>query len=215
VTDPGQPDDDLWQLLGDPGRRLACGADVDELLEQAADGQAGQLTAHQRACPHCQAALQEFSRVWEPVRRVAAQPVPFPAAVRNAVARQVRKLTADVWYTLDLADGGAIRIAARVVARIAREAARKVPGVRVVFGRSTHARTAGLAETATLRHRHPNAAVGVLGRTAVVDLAIAAEYGQELDAIARNVQQRVTAELRSQTGLRDVLVNVTIDDIIT
>lgn len=213
MTDPGRPDD-VWPLLDDPARHLACGADVDELLEQAADGQAGQLTAHERDCPHCQAALREFSLAWEPVRQLAAAPVPFPAAVRNAVARQIRRLTADVWYTLDLAEGGAVRIAARVVARIAREAARQVPGVRVVFGRSTHARIAGLAETATLRHRHPRAAVGVLGRTAVIDLAVAAGYGQELDAIARDVQQRVTAELRSTAGLRDVLVNVTIDDIV-
>jgi uncharacterized alkaline shock family protein YloU len=214
VTYSGEPSDDVRLLLDDPARRLACGSDVDELLEQAADGRAAQLTAHQRDCPHCQAALREFSLAWEPVRRLAAEPVPFPAAVRYAVARQIRKLTADVWYTLELAEGGAIRIAARVVAWIAREAARQVPGVRVVFGRSTHARIAGLAEAATLRHRHPRAAVGVLGRTAVIDLAIAAEYGQELDAIARHVQQRVIAELRSTTGLRDVLVNVTIDDIL-
>jgi uncharacterized alkaline shock family protein YloU len=213
VTDPAQPDD-VWLLLDDPGRRLACGADIDELLEQAADSRAGQLSAHQRGCPHCQAALREFSLAWEPMRRLAATPVPFPAAVRDAVARQIRKLTADIWYTLDLAEGGAIRIAARVVARIAREAARQVPGVRVVFGRSTQAKLAGLAETATLRHRHPRAAVGVLGRTAVIDLAIAAQYGQELDGIARAVQERVTAELRTTAGLRDVEVNVIIDDII-
>jgi uncharacterized alkaline shock family protein YloU len=214
VTDPGPPADDIWQLLDDPARSLGCGCDVDELLEQAADGRAGQLTAHQGNCPHCQAALREFSRAWEPVRSLAATPVPFPAAVRDAVASQVRKLTADVWYTLDLADEGAIRIAARVVARIAREAAGQVPGVRVVFGRSTRARAAGRAETATVQHRHLSAAVGVLGRTAVIDLAVAAEYGRELDAIARQVQQRVTAELRGKAGLRDVVVNVTIDDVI-
>lgn len=214
MTDPGPPADDIWQLLDDPARDLACGCDVDELLEQAADGRAGQLTAHQGGCPHCQAALREFSRTWEPVRSLAAEPVPFPAAVRNAVASQVRRLTADVWYTLDLADEGAIRIAARVVARIARDAARQVPGVRVVFGRSSRARAAGLAETATVEHRHPSAAVGVLGRTAVIDLAVVAEYGRELDAVARQVQRRVTAELRGQAGLRDVVVNVTVDDII-
>ena len=74
---------------------------------------------------------------------------------------------------------------------------------------------AGLAERATLGHRHPNAAVGVLGRTAVVDLAIAVQYGDELDAIARAVQRRAIAELRSRVGLQDVTVNVTVDDVIT
>ena len=106
-------------------------------------------------------------------------------ALKSAVASQIRRLVADIWYTLQLSDGGAIRVAARVVARIAREAARDVAGVRVAFGRSTHSRMAGLVERATLRHRHPNAAVGVLGRTAVVDLAIAARYGTQLDTIAR------------------------------
>jgi uncharacterized alkaline shock family protein YloU len=74
---------------------------------------------------------------------------------------------------------------------------------------------ASLVERATLRHRHPNAAVGVLGRTAVVDLAIAVEYGDALDAVAREVQQRAIAELRGKVGLRDVTVNVTVDDITT
>jgi uncharacterized alkaline shock family protein YloU len=74
---------------------------------------------------------------------------------------------------------------------------------------------AGLVERATLRHRHPNAAVGVLGRTAVVDLAIAVQYGDRVDAVARAVQRRAVAELRRKVGLRDVTVNVTVDDVIT
>ena len=48
----------------------------------------------------------------------------------------------------------------------------------------------------------------------MVDLAIATEYGNQLDAIARKVQQRAIAELRAKAGLRDVTVNVTIDDVI-
>ena len=215
MTDPGQPAHDIRQLLSGTTRHLACGTDVDELLEQAAEGHAGQLTEHQQHCAHCQAALQEFSRLWEPVRSLAAEPVAVPAALKTAVASQIRKLIADVWYTLQLNDGGVIRIAARVVARIARDAARSVPGVRAAFGRSTHGKTADRAEQATLRHRHPHAAAGVLGRTAVIDLAIAAQYGDQLDAIAREVQQRAIAELRAKAGLHDVTVNVTIDDVIT
>jgi uncharacterized alkaline shock family protein YloU len=215
MTDPGQPADDIHLLPDGAVARLACGADVDELLEQAAHGRAGQLTDHQRGCPHCQAALREFSRVWEPVRDLAAEQVSLPVAVRTAVAGQIRKLTGDAWYTLELAKGGAIRVAARVVARIARDAARQVPGARVVFGRSTWPRTARRAEAATLRHRHPHEAVGVMGRTAVIDLAVTAEYGQELDAVGRGVQERAVAALRDKGGLKDVLVNVTIDDVTT
>ena len=215
MTDPGQPVHDVRQLLSGTTRHLACGADIDELLELAADGHAGQLTVHQRRCLHCQAALQEFSRVWAPVRSLAAEHVTVPATLKTAVASQIRKLIADVWYTLQLSDSGAIRIAARVIATIAREAARNVPGVRAAFGRSTHSTTASPAGKATPRHRRPHAAAGVLGRTAVVDLAIAAHYGSQLDAIAREVQQRAIADLRAKAGLHDVTVNVTIDDVIT
>jgi uncharacterized alkaline shock family protein YloU len=215
VADSGQPVHDIRQLVSGKARRLACGAVIDELLEQAADGHAGQLTDHQRRCLHCQAALGEFSRVWAPVRSLAAEHVAVPAALKTAVASQIRKLIADVWYTLQLSDSGAIRIAARVVATIARQAARNVPGVRVAFGRSTHSTTAGPAEKATFRHYHPHAAAGVLGRTAVVDLAIAAQYGSQLRAIAHEVQQRAIAELRAKAGLQDVTVNVTVDDVIT
>src|SRR5581483_496285 len=137
MTDPDQPMSDVRQLLSGTTNHLACGASIDELLEQAADRHAGQLTDHQGHCLHCQAALQEFSRVWEPVRSLAAQHVAVPAALKSAVVRQIRKLIAGVWYTLHVSDSGAIRIAARVVATIAREAARNVPGVRVAFGRST------------------------------------------------------------------------------
>jgi uncharacterized alkaline shock family protein YloU len=216
LTNPGQPARDARQLLSCTSRHLACGADVDELLEQAADGHPGQLTDHQRHCLHCQAALQEFTRIWEPVRTLAAEHVAVPAALKTAVASQIRKLIADVWYTLQLSDSGAIRIAARVVARIAREAARTVPGVRVAFGRSTHINIAGPAEKATLRHRHPHAAAaGVLGRTAVVDLAIAVQYGGQLETVAREVQRRAITELHTKAGLQDVTVNVTVDDVIT
>ena len=93
--------------------------------------------------------------------------------------------------------------------------ARTVPGVRVAFGRGSHPEVSRPAEAATLAHRHPRAAAGVPGRTAVINLAVAAEYGRELDAIARDVQQRVTTELRDKAGLGDIQVNVTVDDIIT
>jgi uncharacterized alkaline shock family protein YloU len=138
-----------------------------------------------------------------------------PAALKIAIIRQIARLVADVWYTLYVSDGGAVRIAARVVARIARDAARTVPGVRVAFGRSTQREAADPAEKATLGHSHPDAAVGVLGGTAVVDLAIAVHYGDQFDAVAREVQQRAIAELRAKAGLQDVTVNVTVDDVIT
>jgi len=39
--------------------------------------------------------------------------------------------------------------------------------------------------------------------------------GAGLLAVAREVQRRAVAELRRQVGLRDVTVNVNVDDVIT
>ncbi len=54
----------------------------------------------------------------------------------------------------------------------------------------------------------------MLGRTAVVDLAVAVGYGDPVHLVARDIQRQVTETLRDQVGLRDVTVNVTIDDIV-
>ena len=194
---------------------LPCGADVDALLEQAADGHAAGLDAHQRDCVHCQAALAEFAALWAPVADTAARPVPIPPGLTAAVMSQIRVLVRDVWYTLQATDLGVIRIAARVVAALARDSARGVPGVRVALGRSTAGRPADIAEQASLGHRHPHAAVGVLGRTAVVDLAVAVTYGDPVHQVARDIQRHVTATLRDNLGLQTVAVNVTVDDILT
>jgi uncharacterized alkaline shock family protein YloU len=193
---------------------LPCGAEVDPLIEQVADGHAGDLDAHQRDCVHCQAAIAEFAELWAPVAATAATPVPVPPGLTAAVMRQIRALVRDVWYTLQTTELGTIRIAARIVATLARDSARMVPGVRVALGRSSHGKLAALAEQATLGHRHPNAAVGVLGRTAVIDLAVAVTYGDPAHEVARDIQQHVIAALRRTIGLQTVVVNFIVDDVL-
>jgi uncharacterized alkaline shock family protein YloU len=194
---------------------LPCGAEINLLFEQVADGHATELDDHQRDCIHCQAALGELSVLWAPVAERAASPVAAPAGLTAAVMGQIRQLVRDVWYTLQTTDLGVVRIAARIVAAKARDAARTVPGVRVALGRSTHARLAALAEQATFKHRRPHAAVGVLGRTAVVDLAVAVQYGDPVHEVARTIQQQVIKTLRENIGLQTVHVNVNVDDILT
>ena len=56
--------------------------------------------------------------------------------------------------------------------------------------------------------------VGSIGTRNVLDLAIAVRYGERVDEVAREVQRRVVAEVRESTGLQDVTVNVTVDDIV-
>jgi uncharacterized alkaline shock family protein YloU len=193
---------------------LACAADVDLLLEQAAEGRGADWDGHQQLCVHCQAALGEFTALWGPVAELAAAPVAAPPGLVAAVVSEVRRLVSDIWYTVETTEAGVVRIAARIVAALARDSARMIPGVRVALGRSTHGKAAALAEKATFGHRHPNSAVGVLGRTAVVDLAVAIGYGNQAQQVAREIQRQVTKTLRDQVGLEDVTVNVTIDDVV-
>ncbi len=209
---PDQHVDGLATLLQSDA--LPCGHDIDELFEQVADGHGDELTGHQRGCVHCRAAITEFTRLWEPVRASIRTPLPTPGEIVGAVVGRVRRLVKDTWYTLELTDGGSVQVAARVVARIARDTARRVPGVRVALGRSTGGRIARLVEKATFGHLQPNAAVGVLGRTAVIDLAIAVSYGDVIDEVARTVQRDVRRELARSVGLKSVTVNVTVDDVL-
>ena len=195
-------------------QHLPCGADVDDLLDQVAAGRATILTGHQAECPGCQAALSELAALWSPVADLVSTPIHTPAGLPAAVMRHIQRLTYDVWYTLQLTNHGAIRVAARTIAAIARRAALRVPGVRVALGRSTLGPAADRAHTATHKHHHPHAAVGVLGRTAVIDLALAVSYGQPINHIARQVQHRVIADLRDQVGLHRAAVNITIDDVL-
>jgi uncharacterized alkaline shock family protein YloU len=212
VNDPPAGRPAARPLLG--AAALPCGADVDVLLEQVADGSGADRDAHQQQCVHCQAALSEFTVLWAPVAELAAAPVQAPPGLAAAVMSQIRHLVRDIWYTLEITDSGTIRIAARIVAALARDCARMIPGVRVALGRSTQGKIAALAEKATLGHHHPHAAVGVLGRTAVVDLAVAVTYNDPAHAVARDIQRQVIAALRNQVGLQDVKVNVTVDDIL-
>lgn len=210
----GGPAGSVRHLLEPAGSTLACGREVDGLLEQIADGRGSERDAHQRDCPHCQAALAELTALWQPVRALAAEPVQPPALLAEGVMRRVHQLVNDVWYTLQLTDLGTVKIGARVVARLARDTARRVPGVRVALGRSTQSRLARIVERATLAHRHPDAAVGVLGRTAAIDLAIAVSYGRPVHDVAREVQQQVIRTLREAIGLESVTVNITVDDVL-
>lgn len=207
-------DDDAFDLSLLSRESLACGRSVDDVLEQATEGRGAELDEHQSTCPHCQAALREFKALWNPVTEYAERPVTLPPDFATRVMDRVHLLVRDVWYTMNVTDLGAVRVAARIVGRIARDAARSVPGVRAVLGRTTHGRMVDLVERATRGHLHPHSAVGVLGQTAAVDLAIAVRYGDPVHEVAEEVQRRVNQRLREAITMQAIVVNVTVDDVI-
>ena len=213
MNDPTEPSAAAPSHLLNAGS-LACGADVDTLLEQVADGHAGRLTDHQRDCVHCRAAIGELNTLWSPVRELAAASVPPPPGLATAVIGRIRRLVRDVGYTLEMTDGGAIRIAARIVAALARDSASRVPGVRLALGRTTHGALSALAQGAMPAERPAGTAAGVLGRTAVVDLTVAVNYDRPVHHVALDIQKQVAAALRNDLGLRAATVNVVIGDIL-
>ncbi|GAA2593477.1 hypothetical protein GCM10010399_25120 [Dactylosporangium fulvum] len=210
----GDPGADPAPLLRAPGGRLACGADIDDLLEQAADRNATEFDAHQEDCPHCRAALTELGDLWTPILALASIPITAPPALTATVMRRLAQLLHDVWYTLEPTGAGSIRVAARTVAVLARSAAMRVPGVSIAFGRSTHEPLATLTDTATRHHRYPHTAVGILGQTAAIELTLAVTYGEPINDVAREVQRRVINELRDAIGLHHITINVTADDVV-
>jgi uncharacterized alkaline shock family protein YloU len=129
------------------------------------------------------------------------------------VIGRIRRLARDVGYTLEMTDGGAIRIAARIVAALARDSASRVPGVRLALGRTTHGPVSALAQDIMPADRRADTAAGVLGRTAVVDLTVAVNYDRPVHHVARDIQKQVAAALRNDLGLRAATVNVVIADI--
>ena len=69
---------------------LACGADLDALVAQVADGVPGDL-AHQATCPHCQAALARLNELWELVDQLARERVEAPERIDAVVMGRIRR----------------------------------------------------------------------------------------------------------------------------
>ena len=212
MNGPTEPDHERGHLLG--AGRLTCGAETDLLLEQVADGHAGQLTEHQRDCVHCRAALSELATLWNPVRELAAAPVSVPPGLTASVISRIRRLVRGAGYTLQINEGGVIRIAVRVVAALARASAGRVAGVRLALGRTGGSAVTTPAAAAPRGAGLIHTAAGALGRTAVVDLAVAVSYDRPARDVARDIQRHVAVALRRDLGLQNVTVNVTIADIL-
>ncbi len=195
--------------------RLPCGAPVAGLFEQVAAGREARLTQHQVGCAHCRATLAEVGELWGPIRLMAAEKVSAPAGMVEQVMARVRDLAREVWYAVLPDERGSTRIAARVVGVLARRAAASVPGVRVALGRSTDPARERAASRATEQHAYPGTAVGVAGGRAVaVDLALAVSYGLSIPDVSARVQRAVISGVRAATGVGDIEVNVTVDDVV-
>lgn len=189
-------------MSSDP--RLACGADPDALLAQVAEGHGDDRDVHQTGCPHCRASLAEYARLWAPFDELAATEVRAPAGLFDRALASVRAQAGPVDYGRVSDEEGPYLVAARAVVAVVGHAARSSAGVRMALGALGELIDAG-----------PRAGVGagVSGQSVAVDLTVAAEYGHDLRRLADHLRERVVAEVRAQTGLEVVVVDVAITDV--
>lgn len=193
------------------GGTLACGAQIDDLIEQAAAGHATDLTEHQQGCAYCRAALVEYDRLWAPVRDLADQPVTPPDSIVQAALRRIRRVTQTPRYG-QLADPeGLTLVADRVVTITARVSAEHVTGVRAALSRELgpSSQRADVSAEPTAR-----VVAGVAGRSTAIEITVAADYGQELHSLAQRIRTAVDGTVRSVTGLDPVDITVVIDDVL-
>ena len=70
---------------------LPCGADLDALVAQAADGAAPRDPDHQATCPHCQAALAELRALWSLAGQLARERVEAPDRIDAVVMGRIQR----------------------------------------------------------------------------------------------------------------------------
>ena len=194
------------------GDQLPCGTFVDDLLEQVADRRPASDPAHQAGCVHCRAALAELAELWAPVHHAATERVRMPAGLLDRVMSAVRDLAANSWYAVIDSGQGLTRIAAWVIAAVARLAAGRVPGVSYATSRAGGQATSGSRLLAGWRSG-PEHGVGVAGHRAVINLELVAELGPELPALADRVRAQVHRDVAAMTGLDVVEINITVADL--
>lgn len=192
--------------MSDHEAPLPCGSDPDVLLAQVADGHGGERTVHQAGCPHCQATLAEYTRLWAGIDELTAAEVHAPPGLFDRALATIREQAGPSGYGRVTDGQESFLVAARAVVAVAGHAARSSAGVRVALG--------ALGEpTASSPSSLSTPTAGLSGRSVAVELVVAAEYGHDLHRLAEHVRERVAAEVHAQTGLDVVTVDVAITDV--
>lgn len=192
--------------------RLPCGASYDDLLVQVADRTPVRSPDHQRTCPHCRAALGELEALWAPVHQLADEDVRAPAHLLETIMARVRELPRHTWHAVIPGERGDTRIAARIIAAVARLAAEEMPSVTLALGGGhtaqalTDADIAGTAGDAATD-------VGVAGTHVAVDVQVAVEMGAHIPQLADRLRAHIAQRVADLTGLTAAEVNITIADI--
>ncbi len=177
--------------MSDDRLALACGVRLDDLTRQVFDGVAPGDANHQRACRHCDAALDHIRALAAEMNRAASTPVVVPPGLLRRVMARLR--AAPALLTVTVGERGITEVGTGVVARIARDAAIAVTGVEFA--------------SALPSERASSAMPGLRVRLVV-------SYGPSLPALAESVRDAVRHATARHTGVRLDRIDVSIDDLV-
>lgn len=202
--------------LDPPAESLPCGRSVDDVLDQVAEGRGTDRDAHQAQCPHCQAALSEYERIWAPVRELGDERVKAPDSILETALAQIRRAIEHPDYGVITSSDGLTRVSARVVVVAARQGAQQVPGVRVALSKHLAEVPGEPGPPGVPVDGDPaeDVAAGVTGSSAAVQITLAADYGTDLVRLGELVRSSVTSSVREITSLEPAQVTVIIDDVL-
>ncbi len=181
---------------------LACGVPFEEILDQIADHRPPRDPNHQATCPTCRATLVELGKTWAAVEGLVAEQVRAPAGLLRAVMDRIQELSSHPWHAVITTPDGETKIAARVVAALARLAAQDVPQVSLALGSGN---TGNTGEAAT--------DIGVSGTHVVVDVDVVVEMGADIPRLADQIRARISHDISHQAGLTATEVNINIVDV--
>ncbi len=170
--------------------RLPCGARLAELIEQVTEGIEPRDVAHQAICPYCQATLERIREAWRDVRGLASEAVLVPSGLARRVMARIRTQLGSV--TLPHGERGRTRVSNRVIAGLAREAARSVSEVSFA---------SAVAED------------GPDGGPVTVRMRLVVAYGPTLATVSEAVRVRVAEVLLRIAGVEAARVLVSVEDL--
>ena len=179
----------------DQAERLPCGARLEELLAQVADGAPPEDEGHQSGCPYCQTALRRLRRAWTDVTDLASEPVDVPDRLMAQIMARVRVLVGQTAnYILLGHPRGETRVSHTVLVRITQRLARTIPGV--VF-----------ASARVEPHNSP------LPDRVDLSIRLVVTFGPALHRVAEEVRTIVRRQTPRLTGAHLDHIDIKIDDI--
>ncbi len=174
---------------------LPCGAELEPLMAQVADGRPPPDALHQSSCPYCQAALRSLRLGWQDVTALAREPVPVPRGLTARVMTRVRGLARYAAGSVVLGHPrGATRVSHTVIGQIVQRVAASVPGV-------------VLASARPIAHDPPDPA----RLSVAVRLVVA--FGPPVDALADAVRQCIERRVPALTGAVLSRVDIAVVDV--